>query len=45
MGNLEPRTKSLVSHSDVAIRDFAVETFKISADSYGHVFFVLQRSN
>ncbi len=48
---LEPRAKSLVNHSDVAVRDFAVETlkeieaFKISEDSYGYVFFVLQRSN
>ena len=48
---LEPRAKSLVHHSDVAVRDFAVETlkeietFKISADSYGYVFYVLQRSN
>ena len=48
---LEPRAKSLVSHSDVAVRDFAVETlkeietFKIAEDSYGYVFYVLQRSN
>lgn len=48
---LEPRAKSLVNHSDVAVRDFAVETlkeietFKISEDSYGYVFYVLQRSN
>ncbi len=48
---LEPRAKSLVNHSDVAVSDFAVETlkeietFKISQDSYGYVFFVLQRSN
>jgi hypothetical protein len=48
---LEPRAKSLVNHSDVDIRNFAVETlkeietFKISEDSYGYVFFVLQRSN
>jgi hypothetical protein len=47
----EPRAKSLVSHSDVTVRDFAVETlkeiemFKISEDSYGYVFYVLQRSN
>ena len=47
---LEPRAKSLVSHSDVAVRDFAVETlkeietFKISEDSYGYVFYVLRRS-
>jgi SAM-dependent methyltransferase len=48
---LEPRAKSLVNHSDIAVRDFAVETlneietFKISEDSYGYVFYVLQRSN
>ena len=48
---LEPRAKSLLNHSDVAIRDFAVETlkeietFKIAEDSYGYVFYVLQRSN
>jgi trans-aconitate methyltransferase len=48
---LEPRAKSLVNHSDVAVRDFAIETlkeiemFKISQDSYGYVFYVLQRSN
>jgi trans-aconitate methyltransferase len=47
---LEPRAKSLFNHSDVAVRDFAVETlkeietFKISEDSYGYVFYVLQRS-
>jgi SAM-dependent methyltransferase len=48
---LEPRAKSLVSHSDAAVREFAVntlkeiETFKISEDSYGYVFYVLQRSH
>jgi hypothetical protein len=48
---LEPRAKSLANHSDVTLRDFAVETleeietFKISEDSYGYVFYVLQRSN
>ena len=47
---LETRAKSLVSHSDVAVRDFAVETlkeieaFKIAEESYGYVFYVLQRS-
>jgi hypothetical protein len=47
---LEPRAKALVSHSDVAVRDFAaetlreIETFKISEDSYGYVFYILQRS-
>src|SRR6266496_256204 len=48
---LEPRAKSLVNHSDVAVRDFAVETlkeieaFNVSEDSYGYVFYVLQQSN
>jgi SAM-dependent methyltransferase len=48
---LEPRAKSLVNHSDVAVRDFAVETlkeietFKIAEGSYGYVFHVLQRAN
>jgi hypothetical protein len=48
---LEPRAKSLVNHSDVAVRDFAIQTlkeiemFKISEDSYGYVFYVLQRAN
>jgi SAM-dependent methyltransferase len=48
---LEPRAKSLLNDSDVAVRDFAVETlreietFKISEDSYGYVSYVLQRSN
>jgi hypothetical protein len=45
------RAKSLLNHPDVAVRDFAIETlkeietFKISEDSYGYVFYVLQRSN
>jgi len=48
---LEPRAKSLLSHSDVAVRDFAIETlkeietFQIAEDSYGYVFYVLQRAN
>ena len=48
---LEPRAKSLANHSDLALRDFAletlreIETFKIAEDSYGYVFYVLQRSN
>ena len=48
---LELRAKSLVNHSDVAVKDFAVETlreietFRISENSYGYVFYVLQRSN
>ena len=48
---LEPRAKSLVNHGDVDVRNFAVdtlkeiETFKVSGDTYGYVFFVLQRSD
>ena len=48
---LEPRAKSLVRHSDIAVRDFAIETlkeigtFKHAQDSYGYVFYVLQRSD
>ena len=48
---LEPRAKSLVNHSDVAVKEFAVETlkeieiFRISEDSYGYVFYVLQRKD
>lgn len=48
---LEPRAKSLLNHSNVAVRDFAIETlkeietFKIAEDSYGYVFYILQRSN
>jgi len=47
---LEPRAQSLANHSDVAVRNFAfealkeIETFKISEDSYGYVFYILQRS-
>ena len=47
---LEPRAKSLLHYSDVGVREFAVETlkeietFKIAEDSYGYVFYVLQRS-
>jgi len=48
---LEPHAKSLVNHTDIAVRNFAVETlkeietFEISENTYGYVFFVLQRSN
>jgi len=48
---LGQRAKSLLNHSIAAVRDFAVETvreieiFKISEDSYGYVFYVLQRSS
>lgn len=47
---LEPRAKTLVDHPDSSVRDFAVETvkeieiFKCSEDSYGYVFYVLQRA-
>lgn len=46
---LEPRAHALVNHPDSAVRDLAVETvreieiFAASEDSYGYVFFVLQR--
>ncbi len=46
---LEPRARSLVNHSDVAVRDFAVETlkeietFRAAEDSYGYVFYIVQR--
>jgi SAM-dependent methyltransferase len=48
---LEPRAQSLVDHPDSAVRDFAAETtreieiFRISDDSYGYVFYVLQRKS
>jgi cyclopropane fatty-acyl-phospholipid synthase-like methyltransferase len=47
---LEPRAKALIDHSDSSVRDFAVETvkeieiFQSSEDSYGYVFYVLQRA-
>jgi SAM-dependent methyltransferase len=47
---LEPRAKALIDHPDASVRDFAVETvkeietFQASEDSYGYVFYVLQRS-
>jgi hypothetical protein len=46
---LEPRAEALVEHPDPAVRDFAVETvkeikiFECFEDSYGYVFYVLQR--
>jgi trans-aconitate methyltransferase len=46
---LEKRAKILVTHPDPFVRDLAVETikeievFKHSEDSYGYVFYVLQR--
>lgn len=47
---LEPRAKSFVDHPDVSVRDFAAETlrkidiFERSENSYGYVFYVLQRT-
>ena len=47
---LEPRAKALIDHPDSSVRDFAAETveeikvFKSSEDSYGYVFYVLQRA-
>jgi hypothetical protein len=46
---LEPRAKSLANHSDVAVRDFAVETlkeietFRAGEGSYGYVVYIVQR--
>src|SRR5262245_53730577 len=47
---LAPRAQALLDHSDPAVRDFAAETlreieaFERSEDSYGYVFYVLQRA-
>jgi hypothetical protein len=47
---LEPRAKALVDHPAPSVRDFAAETvkeieiFECSEDSYGYVFYVLQRA-
>lgn len=47
---LKPRAKALVDHPDSSVRDFAVETvkeiamFECAEDSYGYVFYVLQRT-
>lgn len=47
---LEPRAKALVDHPDSTVRDFAVETIKEievfdrSEESYGYVFYLLQRA-
>lgn len=47
---LEPRAKALVDHMDSSVREFALETlreievFRASNNSYGYVFYVLQRS-
>jgi SAM-dependent methyltransferase len=47
---LAPRAKALLNHGDAAVRDLAAETvkeieiFERSEDSYGYVFYVLQRA-
>jgi SAM-dependent methyltransferase len=47
---LAPRARVLLGHPDPAVRDFAaeavreIEAFECSDDSYGYVFFVLQRA-
>ena len=47
---LEPRAKALVDHADSSVRDFARETvkeieiFEASGNSYGYVFYLLQRA-
>jgi SAM-dependent methyltransferase len=47
---LAPRARALLDHPDPAVRDFAAETvreievFAGSEDSYGYVFYVLQRA-
>jgi hypothetical protein len=47
---LEPHAKALMDHPDSSVRAFAVETvkeieiFQSSEDSYGYVFYVLQRT-
>jgi trans-aconitate methyltransferase len=47
---LEPRAKALVDHPNASVRDVAIETIKeievfhCSEDTYGYVFYVLQRA-
>lgn len=47
---LAPRAKALLDHPDTSVRDFAVETvkeievFEHSEESYGYVFYILQRA-
>jgi cyclopropane fatty-acyl-phospholipid synthase-like methyltransferase len=47
---LAPRAKALLDHPDPAVRDFAAETvreievFQSAEDSYGYVFYILQRA-
>ncbi|MEX0832925.1 MAG: class I SAM-dependent methyltransferase [Actinomycetota bacterium] len=46
---LEPRAQILADHTDASVRQFALETlkeievFRASEDSYGYVFYMLQR--
>lgn len=48
---LEPRAKSLADHWDSSVRDFALETIqeiealRTSEESYGYVFYMLQRAS
>jgi hypothetical protein len=47
---LEPRAKALLDHGNAAVRELARETlqeieiFRASDDSYGYVFYVLERA-
>ena len=47
---LAPRAKALLDHPDSAVRDLAsemvreIKAFESSEDSYGYVFYVLQRA-
>src|SRR5262249_2385284 len=46
---LSPRAKGLLDHPDASVRDFAadtireIEVFELSEDSFGYVFYLLQR--
>jgi hypothetical protein len=48
---LAPRAKALLDHPDPSVRVFAAETvreievFQCSEDSYGYVFYILQRAD
>jgi hypothetical protein len=48
---LAARAQALLDHEEAAVRDMARETqeeiavFESSADSYGYVFYVLQRAS
>jgi hypothetical protein len=47
---LEPRAQTLIDHPDASVRKFAAETIKeieifhIAEESYGYVFYILQRT-